>query len=111
MRTIAAALLGSAMLAGAASPASAGAKIKIDVFEAGAPSATITIPMWVVKGASKLLPRIAGKAMKEHVDIDQIIALAQDPQASGVLLEIEDHQGKDRIVISIVTDEPTPAQK
>src|ERR1700674_2531503 len=100
MRTIAAALLGSVMLAGAAIPANAGAKIKIDVFEGGAPSATITIPMWVVKGASKLLPKIAGKAMKEHVDIDQIIALAQDPQANGVLLDIEDHQGKDRVVIS-----------
>ena len=111
MKSIAAALLGFAMLAGAAMPASAGAKIKIDVFEAGAPSATITIPMWVVKSASKLLPRIAGKAMKEHVDIDQIIVLAQDPQANGVLLEIEDHQGKDRIVISIVADEPKPMQK
>jgi hypothetical protein len=111
MRTIAAAMLGSAMLAGAAIPVSAGAKIKIDVFEAGAPSATITIPMWIVKGASKLLPKIAGKAMKEHVDIDQIIVLAQDPQANGVLLEIEDHQAKDRIVISIVTDEPKPTQK
>jgi hypothetical protein len=107
MKTIAAAMLGSAMLAGVAIPASAGAKIKIDVFEAGAPSATITIPLWAVK----LVPKIAGKAMKEQVDIEQIIALAQDPQASGVLLEIEDHRGKDRVVISIVTDEPKPAQK
>ena len=67
--------------------------------------------MWVVKGASKLLPKIAGKAMKEHVEIDQIIALAQDPQANGVLLDIEDHQGKERVVISIVVDEPKPTQK
>src|SRR5882672_6783466 len=108
MKTIAAALLGLAMLAGAAIPASAGAKIKIDVFEAGAPSATITIPMWAIKGASKLLPKIAGKAMKEQVDIDQLIELAQDTRASGVLLEIEDHQGKERVVISIVADEPRP---
>ena len=111
MRAIAAALLGSSLFAAAAVPASAGAKIKIDIFEAGAPSATITIPMWAVKGASKLLPKIAGKAMKEQIDIDQIIALALDPQANGVLLEIEDHQGKERIVISIVGDEPPPMQK
>lgn len=84
------------------------AKIKIDVFEEGAPSAAITIPMWVVKGASKLLPKIAGKAMKEHVDIDQIVALAKDPEANGVLLEIEDHKDKDRVVVSIVSDEPKP---
>ena len=107
MRTIAAALLGLTMLAGAAIPASAGAKIKIDVFEAGAPSATITIPMWAIK----LLPKIADKTMKQQVDIDQIIALAQDPKASGVLLEIEDHRGKERVVISIVADEPKPVQK
>ena len=111
MRTIAAASLGLAMMASAASSASAGAKIKIDVFEAGAPSATITIPMWVVKGASKLLPKIAGTAMKEHVDFDQIIALAQDPRAKCILLDIEDHQAKDRVVISIVADEPKPVQK
>lgn len=111
MRTIAAASLGLAMMASAASSASAGAKIKIDVFEAGAPSATITIPMWAVKGASKLLPKSDGKAMKEQVDIDQLIALAQDTKTSGVLLEIEDHQSKERVVISIVADEPKPMQK
>jgi len=32
--------------------------------------------MWALKGASKLLPKIAGKAMKEQVDIDQIITPA-----------------------------------
>jgi hypothetical protein len=107
MRTIAATLLGLTMLAGAAIPANAGTKIKIDVFEAGVPSATITIPMWAVK----LLPKIAGKAMKEQVDFDQILALAQDPKANGVVLEIEDHRGKERVVISIVPDEPKPMQK
>jgi hypothetical protein len=66
--------------------------------------------MWAVKGASKLLPKIAGKAMKEQVDIDQIIALALDPQASGVLIEIEDHQGKERIVISIVAEDRGPCR-
>jgi hypothetical protein len=111
MKAIAAAVLGSAMLTGAAIPANAGGSLKIDVFEAGQPSATITIPMWVVKGASKLLPKIAGTAMKEHVDFDQIIALAQDPRAKCILLDIEDHQAKDRVVISIVADEPKPVQK
>jgi len=79
-------------------------KIRIEVFEEGAPAATITIPMWVVKGASKLLPKIAGKAVKEHVDLEQVVALAKDAPANGTLLEIEDHENNDRVVISIVGD-------
>jgi flagellar motor component MotA len=111
MKAIAAAVLGSAMLVGSTMAASASPSIRIDVFEAGAPSATITIPLWVVKGASKLLPKVAATAMKEHVDLDQIISLAQDPKASGVLLDIEDHRAKDRVIISSIPDEPTPASK
>ena len=86
------------------------AKIKIEVFEAGAPSATITIPMWVVSGASRLLPKIAGRQLREHIDIDQIVALVKDPQASGVVFEIEDHKDNERIVISVVGNNPPPVQ-
>jgi hypothetical protein len=87
------------------------AKIKIDVYEGGAPSATITVPLWVVTVASKLLPKIAGKGFQEHIDIDQIVELAKDPRASGVLLEIEDHKDNQRVVISIVGDDAKTLQK
>jgi hypothetical protein len=76
-------------------------KIKIEVFEAGAPSATITVPAWVVRSAAKLLPSLAGKAVSEHINIDQIVELSTDPQANGTILEIEDHKTNERIVISI----------
>ena len=33
------------------------------------------------------------------------------PKANGVVLEIEDHRGKERVVISIVSDEPKSTQK
>jgi hypothetical protein len=36
-------------------------RLKIEVFEGGTPSATITIASWLVVGASKMLPKIAGK--------------------------------------------------
>ena len=86
-------------------------KIKIDVFEDGAPSATITVPAWPVIGASRMLPKIAGKGLQEHIDLKQLAELVKDPQASGVLLDIEDHEDNDRITISIVGDEAKAARK
>jgi len=87
------------------------AKIRIEVYEDGTPSATITIPLWVVKGASKMLPKIAKKELQEHIDIDQIVELAKNPEASGVILEIEEHKNKERVVISIVGEEVKAVQK
>lgn len=81
------------------------AKIRIEVFEGGTPSATITIPGWVVTGASKLLPRIAGKGLQEQIDFAEIVELLKNPQASGVILEVEDHKDNERVVISIVGEE------
>ncbi len=48
-------------------------------------AATITLPTWLVAGASKMLPKIAGKDLKEHIDIEGIIAAAQEPGANGVV--------------------------
>src|SRR5262245_36739200 len=77
------------------------ASLKIDVTEAGKPAATISIPIWMVKGAAKLVSASAGKALGEKVDIDRLVALATDQQANGVLIDIEDHQSQDRVVISL----------
>jgi hypothetical protein len=87
------------------------AKVKIEVYEGGVPSATISIPVWVMTSASELIPKLAGKKLRDRVDLEEIIALIKDPQASGSILEIEDHQAKDRIVISIVGNETAPARK
>ncbi len=80
-------------------------KIRLDVFEGGAAAATITIPVWVIRGASKMLPKFAGKELRDHIDIDRIVKMTRDPEASGVVLDIEDHAGNERVVISIVRDE------
>jgi hypothetical protein len=87
------------------------AKVKIEVYEGGVPSATISIPVWVMTSASELIPKLAGKKLRDRVELEEIIALIKDPQASGSILEIEDHQAKDRIVISIVGNETAPARK
>jgi hypothetical protein len=73
--------------------------IKFEVFERGAPSASMTIPLWLARGASRLLPRQA-----EGVDIDQIIKLVDNAPENGILLEINDHKAGDRVVISVVSD-------
>jgi hypothetical protein len=87
------------------------AKVKIEVYEGGVPSATISIPVWVMTSASELIPKLAGKKLRDRVDLEEIIALIKDPQASGSILEIEDHKAKDRIVISIVGNETAPVRK
>lgn len=81
------------------------AKIRIDVHEHGAPSASIAVPLWVLR----VLPKIVGKKLLDQIDVDQIVALADDPQASGVILEIEDHKSGERITISVVHEEARAA--
>ena len=82
------------------------AKIKIDVQEGGKPSATITIPLWLMRGASKMISNAGGKNLKDKIDIEQILRAAEDPAAHGVIFEVVDHEDNDRVTISIVHDEP-----
>jgi hypothetical protein len=79
-------------------------QLKIEVFEDGSPSATITIPSWLIAAASKMLPRMAGKSLQDRIDLEQLIELANDPNANGVIVDIEDHQDNERVVISIIAD-------
>jgi hypothetical protein len=80
-------------------------KVKIEVYEDGAPSATISVPMWLVKGAASLLPQTARQRLEQHVELDQIAELLRNPATSGKLIEVEDHNGGDRVIISIVDDD------
>lgn len=83
-------------------------KLKIEVFEDGAPSATITIPSRLMIAACKMLPSMAGKSLQDRIDLEQVAALANDPNANGVIVDIEDHQDNERVVISIVADAARP---
>ena len=80
------------------------AKIKIDVQEGGKPSATITIPLWMARGASKMLATAGGKNLKDKIDIEQILSAAEDPSSHGVIFEVVDHENKDGVTISIIHD-------
>lgn len=77
------------------------AKVKIEIFEGGSLSATISVPVWLMTGAAGMLPKAAAQRLQQHVDLDQIARALKDPSARGQLIEIEDHAGGDRIVISV----------
>ena len=66
------------------------------------PTQTVTIPLGVLKLARSLIPNRARAALeKEGIDIDQVMGLADQREAPGVLLEVEDHKKKKKVVISI----------
>src|SRR5262249_18509267 len=79
-------------------------KVKIEIFEGGAPSATINVPIWLLTDATGLLSSLAGGRLKDSVDSGQIEQLLKTAPAGGRVLEVEDHGSNERIVISIVGD-------
>jgi hypothetical protein len=76
------------------------AKVKIEIFEGGSLSATVSVPIWLMTGAADLLP----KSVAERVDIDQLSRALKNPPAGGKLLEVEDHAAGERVVISMAAD-------
>ena len=86
------------------------AKIRIDFEESGKPAATITVPLWLARGASGVLSSVSGGDLGDLIDIDHIIREADNPAANGVILEIEDHEDGEKITISILRDEHPLAQ-
>ena len=80
------------------------ADLKIRVFKGreAAPETTVTVPGSVLKIASKLVPRRAREALQERgIDLEEIIKLAENPDARGTLVEIEEHKKNERIVIAL----------
>jgi hypothetical protein len=86
-------------------------KVKIEIFEGGKPSATVSVPAWLVTGASGLLPGIVGGRLQDRVELGQIAQMLKSAHAGGTVLEVEDHEANERIVISIVSEEPETVRK
>lgn len=80
------------------------ADLKIRIYKAGAekPKTTVTIPGSVMNIASRLIPRRAADALQEKgIDINEIVSLSDNPDARGTLVEIEEHDSKEKIVIAL----------
>jgi hypothetical protein len=75
------------------------ASLRIQVFEEGASVAVISIPLSLAKAASKLMPK-----EMQGINMDEILKLAESAPANSVLLDVQDHRSKSRVVISLVAD-------
>ena len=79
-------------------------KLKIRIFKNNdtAPDTTMTVPLTVIKVASKLAPRKALNVLDDlGIDLDQIIEISKTEKSLGTLAEIEDHKKNRKIIISI----------
>jgi hypothetical protein len=80
------------------------AKMKIRIFKnnGSTPDTTATIPLAIVKVASKLIPRKALSVLDDlGINLDQLIEISKSEDALGTLAEIEEHKKNRKIVISI----------
>ena len=80
------------------------AKLKIRIFKNNGttPDTTATIPLAIVKMASKLIPRKAVTVLDDlGIDLDQLIEISKSEDALGTLAEIEEHKKNRKIVISV----------
>ena len=66
------------------------------------PETTVTIPGAILRIASRLMPHRAASALEEKgVDLEELVKLSDNPQAHGVLVEVEEHKKNERVVISL----------
>jgi hypothetical protein len=79
-------------------------KFKIRIFKNGdaKPDTTMTVPLAVIRVASKLVPRKAVKILDDlGIDFDQIVDISKTDEPLGILAEIEEHKKDRKIIISI----------
>jgi hypothetical protein len=80
------------------------ANLKIRVYKRREtdPETTITIPVNILKIASRLIPhRLADILRYKGIDIDEIIILSDNPDAKGTMVEIEEHKKNEKVVIAL----------
>ena len=78
--------------------------LKIRIFKGGEtePETTITIPLAVLRFATKLMPKQAVSALQEYgIDLKQIVELSQQKEVQGTLVEIEKHKKNEKVTIAI----------
>lgn len=80
------------------------ANLIIRVFKQGdsSPDTTIKIPGGVLKVASALIPKKVSQSLtSKGIDFEEILKLADNPEAKGTLIEIEEHRKDEKVVISL----------
>lgn len=63
---------------------------------------TVTIPGGILRIAANLVPRRAVEALRnEGIELEEIVRLSENPEATGKLVEVEDHDKNERVVVSL----------
>ena len=78
--------------------------VKIKVYKCGEaePERTITIPLAILKIASKLMPKQIVVSLEENgIDLNEIVELSQKSGIRGTLVEIEEHKKNRKFIIAI----------
>ncbi len=80
------------------------ADLKIKVFrdDESEPESTITIPIIVLRVASRIIPKNALDVLQEKgINLEEIIRLSDNPDIHGPLVIVEEHKKKEKIIISL----------
>jgi len=76
--------------------------VRIEAYTQGEPEATIKIPLTLLKVAAHMFPKKRLEALERNaISFEDLLQLAQSPEVSGTLIEIEDHKSGERLVISL----------
>ena len=78
--------------------------LRIRVFKGGEtePETTITIPVAILRFASKVMPKQVASALQEYgIDLHQLVELSQKEDVRGTLVEIERHKKHEKIIIAL----------
>ena len=77
-------------------------KIRIYTTDKDHPKTTISVPLGVLKIASKLIPKkFASQLSNKGIDVSEIIKAVLEEDIRGVLAEIEEHYKNETIIVSV----------
>jgi hypothetical protein len=77
-------------------------KIRIYKRDESKPDTTISIPLGILRFATKLMPKQVLATLLEYgLDLKEIVELAQQDEVQGTLVEIEKHRKDEKIIISV----------
>ena len=80
------------------------ASLKIRTYKEGRskPDTTISIPLKIVRLASKLVPaQTSASLLEKGIDVKLIAELVRDEAVRGTLVKIEEHRKNEKIIISV----------
>lgn len=66
------------------------------------PLTTVSIPAEILRITSNLIPKAAKESLRERgIELEEIAKLADNPDAHGVIMTVEEHAKGEKVVISI----------